>query len=394
MRELLAEAIEPTVDIASLRQRLGKLLTERSFESHQLDAAYLAAASHFLGLSFKAPAPHQLPNGLPLEEWAGHLHGKQVPHLLHAIELGILWALLGVVHKRDDYTIASLKVAHWFLNLLDLKATLMVGIWLPALDFSQEKLRASLHLLLQIASQISGDVRFERALKVVPRDLEPLMQKIGAYLLPKIEKQIHFPLSLILEEMTVGVLSHHARDWSAIFSLSGHQSGMGAVHRRDVKIAAIGPQKGPLDDLSTFGISRRPPFKEVGWEKSSTGALLQGWTQTDGIWVQMAAAIGPDEVHLEVRGEVKENTYMVFYAQGSSLLVDGARSLKRGELMHYRAPASEIVIKGDQEKIRIQPSEPHMVEILPLCGGNSFYDSDFLIAFPWRQDHLQWKINF
>ncbi len=394
MRKLLAEAIEPTADIASLRQQLGKHLTQRSFESHQLDAAYLAAASHFLGLSFKAPAPHQLPNGLPLEEWAGHLHGKQVPHLLHAIELGILWALLGVVHKRDDYTIASLKVAHWFLNLLDAEASLMVGIWLPAADFSKEKLGAGLHLLFQIASQISGDVRFERACKAVSHEPESLMQKISAYLLPKIEKQTRFPLSLILEEMTVGAMSYHARDWSAIFSLSGYQSGMGAIHRSDAKIVAIGPQRGPLDDLSTFGISRRPPFKEMGWEKSSTGALLQGWTQVDGLWVQMAVAIGAEEIHFGVRAQVKENTYMVFYVKGSSIVVDGLRSLQRGELMHYRGPAAEIVIKGDKEKIRIQPFEPYIVEILPLCGGNSFFDSDFLIAVPWRQDHLQCKINF
>jgi hypothetical protein len=317
-----------------------------------------------------------------------------MPHLLHAIELGILWALLGVVHKRDDYTIASLKVAHWFLNLLDNEASLMVGIWLPAADFSKEKLGASLHLLLRIAGQISGDVRFERASKAVPQEPEPFMQKIGAFLLPKIEKQTRFPLSLILEEMTVGAMSYHARDWSGIFSLSGYQSGMGAIHRSDAKIVAIGPQRGPLDDLSTFGISRRPPFKEMGWEKSSTGGLLQGWTQVDGLWVQMAVAIGPEEVHLGVRGEVKENTYMVFYVRGSTLLVDGLRSINRGELVHYRAPVSEIVIKGDKEKIRIQPFEPRLVEILPLCRGDSFFDSDFLIAFPWHQDHLQWKVNF
>lgn len=391
MRELLAQALESSFDTAHLRQRFGQHLTQRSFDSHQLNAAYLAAVSHFLGLSFKAPNPMQLPNGLPLEEWGGHLHGKQVPHLFQAIELGILWALLGVLHKRDEYTVASLKIAHWFLNLLDPQGALMVGVWLPPADFS---VQSDLHLLFKIASQISGDVRFERVSKISSSSLSPLMQKVEAFLLPKIEKQPRFPLSLILEEMTVGAMSYHARDWSGIFSLSGYKSGMGAIHRGDAKIVALGPQRAPLDDLSTFGISRRLPFKEVNWEKSSGGALLQGWTQVGESWIEMATRVGPNEIHLDIRGETPENTFLVFYAQGRAISVNDEYFLNQRELGHYRGPVTQLTILGNKDKIYIEPLGSQSVHILPLCGGEAFFDGDFLIAFAWSQDNLQWKIKF
>ena len=384
MRQLLFEAMAESSDRASLRKQLGTLLSQRNFESLQLESAYLAAISHFLGFSFPLPSIHQLPNGLPLEEWAGHLHGRQVPRLLSAIELGILWALLGAVHQRDDYRAASLKIAHWLLNLLDGESRLMAGIWMPPDDFSEQKLGASWDFLLQLASAMSGDVRFKRSRAAFT---DPWIESLRAYLLPKVEARAKFPLSPILEEMTVGMMSYHAKEWNGIFSLSGYGSGLGAIHRKSAKIVTIGPQKAPFDDFSTFGIFRRPPFKEMGWEKGGTGALLQGWTQAADMWMQMAAACGPEEVHLGVRCDVlKENFYMVFYVQGAALTVNGAKTLTKGELHCYRGPATEIVVQGDKEKIRIEPREETYVEIIPLAGGDFFYGSDFLIAFPWRKD--------
>ncbi|MBS0616008.1 MAG: hypothetical protein JSR58_05600 [Verrucomicrobia bacterium] len=387
MRELLAEAIAKEGDVKELRKRLGKHLTNRSFESDQLNAAYLAAISHILDLPFKPVAPHILPNGLPLEEWAGHRHGSQVPHLYHAIELGILWALLGVLYKREEYTIASVKIAHWLLNLLDNQAQLMLGIWLPGSDYS---LRSNLSLLFRIALQITGDARFVAA---APQEIDPHLQTVANFLLPKLQKQERFPLSLFLEEMTVGMMSFRARNWCGVFSLSGHQSGMGAIHHGDVAIAALGPQRAPFDDLSTFGIARRAPFKEMAWEKSATGGLIQGWIQVDEMWVQMAVAIGSEEIHIGVKGEVKPLTSMVFYVHAEAISVDDKLILKKRELAHYRGPTTKLTLMGGKEKIFLTPLGPQTVEILPLCGGNYFFDSDFLIAVSWRDDHLQWKIN-
>ena len=365
--------------ITPSKEELAKTFTQKLWDSFQLGSAYLALNAFSHGFSPPKVEPMQMANGAALTDWEGHLPEGLFPEIGRVSELGLLWAILGQLYDRVDLKMAARKVAHWQKNLLDHRGFPFAGIWTRG-DFSLPHLLGCNTLLFGLDPSLA---KFQQLQNDYAKgwDLPSYLLQLAQFELGKEAS----PLAPLTEEITVGMLRLESHNWSTIFALTGFNSGMGALHKNEVALVNFGPQVGPLDDLDRFGISRpsASSLKDISWEKGLHGGHLQGWTKIHGNnrWIELKAAIAGPQITLSLRQqEPADKLKFVFYIRAHKAQV-GAVEVHRGSLDRYVGRAMPVKFWGEKENLCIEPCQEGQMEVIPLSGGDFFWNSDFLLAF-------------
>jgi len=395
LRQILLQALSE-VDTAKLKPALGQALCHRSWDQFQLGDALTALSCHLAGMAYPRPIPKQLPNGAALLEWGGHGRAAHVPDLAGCAELGSLWAILGILQDSPELCMAALKLANWQLNLLDNTGFPHLGLWSKGSDCSVPHLLAYQQLLFTLCSRISGEEYFERAAQLQAKhfkgwDRLKLPQKLYEFIAPKLVLKTRYRINPFAEEVTVGMAKWADRDMSVVCSLSGYNSGMGSLHKKEVAILNFGPQVGVLDDLKGFGIERscsmtERSFADLKWEKEPGGVLIKGWTKvySKPLWIFSSMVLSNKQLRIQIEFQENkslENLSFVFYLKGQKCVVGNRDHIQAYSLDRYQGANAPLTLLGESEKIYLEAGQPGKMSLIPLAGGDFFWGTDFLLAF-------------
>lgn len=382
------------------------LLLKRFWPEHQLSSAYHALLCTVVGLQpLPSLKPLLLPNGAPLIEEKGYLDSGKIPSLALAAETALVWAVLGHLQNREDLCLASLKVANWLLHLLDHRGLPLTTLWAEATGFSTLKLVALFEALFSIAYEMTHHSFFEQAFLLQKRSLSenqrPLFIAHLMTLLPADKKQYPYELIKVAEEATLGMIKFSKKETTVAFVLTGWNSGMGRLQKKEIGVVNFGPQVGPLDDLSRFGIARKclKNFQDLVWEKEPDGALIKGWTQMYALPYSFEATLAYLAGNLKIKlflDEVapKRGLNFVFYVQAQEAQIQGKKQLSQGTLDRYSGSPLPVIFSKGEETLLLEPhQEQGVMEVIPLGGGDEFWGANFLVSFSMEQGVTKFSIE-
>ncbi len=135
-------------------------------------------------------------------------------------------------------------------------------------------------------------------------------------------------------------------------------------------IAAFGPQIHPLNEPQMFGVHR-------GMIDSQWMAL----SANQEIWFEYNPH--PEQKGFEVRFiglSSNKPLFFVFYVKADQAIIQDETYVPRS-LKRYSKEAQQVVFKKEESLFSIENKNPLKMELIPLAGVGSFWDSDFLLAF-------------
>jgi hypothetical protein len=149
----------------------------------------------------------------------------------------------------------------------------------------------------------------------------------------------------------------------------GPGASLGRFDAGGAQIQAFGPQALPLsDEVSRFGVTA-PPID--GW--ASCLALPD-------VWLEIKLQVAEEALSLALRFvglRPEAPCGFVFYVKGETCAV-GNEIFQPKSLRRFLGEAKSVRIAN---QFLIEASQPHKVQVVPLAGDGSFWDSQFLISF-------------
>lgn len=150
---------------------------------------------------------------------------------------------------------------------------------------------------------------------------------------------------------------------NAAFTLSGNGTSLGMIRAGDVEIRAMGPQAASLK----FGIK---------------GKGLNGWTRCSAlpeVWFEAKPKCKDAEFTLDLHFVgLKPETPLsfAFYVKAQSCQI-GSEILKPKSLRRFNGETNTVIF----QKVKIESSHNHKVQVIPLAGEGCFWDCEFLASF-------------
>jgi hypothetical protein len=394
LQDLVWKILEDTEEVSSLKKRFGDLFAQGYPESLQLPRAYAALISHLLNLEPLLVHPEQFPNGTALLETLGLCPSRDIPEPIELAQLGVLWMILGVRLKNEILQRAGVKIALWQVHLLDAQGDPHLSLWSRAQSFRPSLLSLWNYVLFTLAYRLSGQSGFQQLAEKAKGhawDAKAFPVKLLAFV-PSTLQPLQHHFRPFAEEITVGMMKFSNSEMSMMAHLSGWNSGLFSLHKKEVALVNAGPQVGSYDAIDRFGICRtwgikERPFQDIVWEKSAYHCQLSGWTQTVALplWLELNARLQAGRATFEVGVQekvIEEPLSMVLFLRSPKLIVGGKTSLERGSLARYEGRALPLELQAMQEKMLIHPDPSLTMQVIPLASGDHFWGADFLVAFP------------
>lgn len=400
LQDLVWRILNDAEEIASLKKRFGDLFKERYPTTLQLPHAYLALIAHLLKLDPLPIEPQQFPNGCALLDTLGWCASREIPAPTELAQLGALWMILGVRLKNEALVRAGLKIAVWHVHLLDGAGRPHLSVWSRASSFNPPSLLLWSHVLFLIAHRLSGEGGFKRLSEVFLHQLGQHAANLSGFptsllvlvpsTMPPSLTQLSHPFA---EEMTVGIMKFSNPEMSFMAHVSGWNSGLFSLHKKEVAVVNGGPQVGAYDDLAQFGIHRtwgakHRPFHEITWEKTAYHCHFKGWTKLSRLplWLELDAKFHAGQVSVETLFQEKSapegEISLLLFLKCDKLIVGGKHQFESRSLERYEGKPLPLELKGSSEKMVIQSDVGQVMKVIPLAGGDHFWGADFLAAFP------------
>ncbi len=156
---------------------------------------------------------------------------------------------------------------------------------------------------------------------------------------------------------------------SSAFVSQGKGVSLGAMKSGQVEIPAFGPQLHPLNDSKLFG---------VDLVESSTWAFMSAEKE---IWFEHTPLSSGKGFETRFFGLTpKKAVSFVFYIKAQIAKINDELFLPK-TLKRFSKEADRITFEKQGSSLSITSTSICKVELIPLAGEGSFWDSDFLLAF-------------
>jgi|GEM_PF-3545479 len=173
-------------------------------------------------------------------------------------------------------------------------------------------------------------------------------------------------------------------------SITEKKVGLGSISYKDhILIPTFGPHLLPLGKNDIYGLSA-PICKETG----SIGSKISMWNRvySDSDYAQhwIFSNIDAKENSLSIESllwsEVNEEKLsLVFFVRGGFVKVENRTYFPSG-LERVLVHTSKIDIETGGKTLCCSLKEAMDIEIIPLAGGEFFFNCDFLLSFPFSSD--------
>lgn len=273
-----------------------------------------------------------------------HWEPKSLPKLC---QTALLWALAG--EKTEAGHLASFLL-QFALDPLPL------SLFCPEHEYNEKEGRNSFSLLFRAL----GD--FERAAHYFSSTEDPFLLALA---------KENITIEAIRSETVpdFGLKLSQGPKMTAAFTLTGSGTSLGMIRAGNVEIRALGPQALPLSDSNRFGIRQKM-------------GNTYGWVRTEAypdVWIEVKTEMQEEcKLNLRFVGLKSDSPLaFVFYVKADSCRIGSERLLPKS-LRRFNGEAQSAVF---EDRLKIESSTAHKVQVIPLAGEGCFWDSEFLIAF-------------
>jgi len=398
-------------------------LTQTSFSLEPLFQKALThpywQGSSLCSLSFQLCAHlgawHQREEAMPSLEQDKIWSGGELT-LQEEAESALLKGCLGLLKEDSELQERALLQAEWMLSLLDHEHFPFFSLFCAEESCAPLSLFAANHVLFCLCDSLTKEEKWhlasirqlhhlEKCGTPAPSDLPLILPLLLALL-----KRLDPGLSFCVESSFLAspfIFSRQRQASGFALTLLGKNSGLGAFHKKGVKIVNCGPWAAPLGECRNFGI-RRLAFREkelffslksdlmqgAGSPKDfaspleSASSSLEGWTRlqptpsfVDG-WIHLKAREDKERLNLDLTLSSSPDAGVLFFAflvQAKEAQVGRHRFLP-ATMRHYLGESALITFFAQEEKIEIALSKKGEIELIPLGGGRHFWGANFLLA--------------
>lgn len=180
------------------------------------------------------------------------------------------------------------------------------------------------------------------------------------------------------------------------FSFVGKGHGFGSIRSGKCGIVSMGHHFSSLGEISKFGFIR-----EKGSSQDEKGAWLRlidpfGRGGAGSVWSEVSLEYFDEHIKLSSRVENfgdSVNLFLVFFLQGDTLQID-QRVKTFGLLERYKGDVLPITLTSGNDMIKIIPEFDGIMEVIPLAGDDSYWGSNYLLAFALSEKEKQYKWFF
>jgi|GEM_PF-2323094 len=196
----------------------------------------------------------------------------------------------------------------------------------------------------------------------------------------------------------LGMASFSTSLYQAALTLSGWNTGMGAMNFGDIEICAFGPQAFPLSDSSGFGLAQ-VPAQQPSVDVDSKRLSLQGWSRCykdQEIWLYLNASADCQGIGLDVRWmglkpTLSENIdtapyAFAFYVKAARCVLEDGSVFNPKGLQRYQGLAQKLIF---DQTMQIDCSQALHMQVIPLAGFDCFWNAAFLVAYEFNASHDQ-----
>ena len=319
-----------------------------------LSLAYQALLELLLGIDSKDFEAPVTPAGAPLVgAEKGYCHYKT------GLELAHLWQWIGHLKKDPKLQIKGKRAETFLLGLCDLWKKPFKGLWSD--------------------------------------------KTATPFLCPKHYPSIDLPLEMLpnAEDRALGLSTHHTKELSSVFTVTGKNTGLGAILKSDTGIVAFGPSLWPNEAFGCDFASLNVDEKLPGLHVKRHGPLYHfaGWTRIvadkQDLWCELSATIGMHaQLKLQFLDTKSYQISILMAVKAKSLRIGDQLELLQASLKKYTGDAKTIALEGDDSQMVLIPNEQGKMEIIPLAGDDAYWGADFLLIYPLdaHSPHKGWEI--
>jgi hypothetical protein len=389
----------------------------------------LVALNHaFAKMPIPEVGPHLLESGAALIDLQEYCPWLSLPYTPHHFEFGIFLCLLTLLTKRQDLQETVLRMAHWQLNTLDVKAKPLAGLFVREKEGRTLQHYCVSYLLFRGAAILTEETPFaaiaEISMKSIQEHVEQTRETINP-LWVLIEKWLdqhkilsHAPLELSehIYDPSTALVGYRSPTEHIICTLHGEKTGLGELRQGDIEIITYAPQYLPLGECQGFGIEGNALSDHgmrrsmIEWRRGSF--ILKGCTRLvdqpssssfdighfRGIWLEVVQEFKKPHFYLKTTFLGLDGWESVAF----SFFVKAAQCKIQSQILHprtlerYDGETQTLLLEGQHNQLELRPlSIKGTMQVIPLAGGNNFWGADFLVAYLMTSDqrHYQWHIG-
>lgn len=410
------------------------LLSHPHWKEFQLAQSYEYLISKLVHLKTSPLEFIQSEGGAANLEIKGHFRWGALPHLPFHAELGLIWALIGVLTQDDKALKAAEKLAEWHMNTLDIDFKPFIGLFAREEVASWDNLCGFNTFLYQILaittkrddfSTVAKKTREQLNKVFVDRESQfPLLIRVLDKIYPPLEanKSESFELNPEIYDPALSLIGWRGEEKRVVLSLAGGGTGMGLLMNGDVELTTFGPQHDPISECRGFGImgfshNKGMEKKFVQIEKTSEKIQIQGICRLvpEGTLSSSLASYMngvPSDIWLDVKEVYQENklyiqadfiglkpdhdVYFSFFIKAKECQVEDQEPLVSKSLTRSRGLSRPVHIKGDTGKMTLFASFSGEMDVIPLSGEcTSFWGTDFMISFKLshQESRYSWVVE-
>ncbi|MCH9616837.1 MAG: hypothetical protein SP4CHLAM5_01110 [Chlamydiia bacterium] len=312
--------------------------------------------------------------------------------------ISLLAFFIGVFSDNSKYLALASKIAELILNFMKDSGEVDVLFLHEIGKYSKDKCRVSVFIMMTLYEKLTDDDRVQKYLAkldpytgglfqtidVEKRMLCRLLEKATPICctLPKKSRCLEEPSALIKIET----------DGFSYVSSKEKKVGIGSIsYKGDIIVPSFAPHVLPLGKSDLYGLNE--PICTNGEVKDGN---IKMWNR-----VKSIDSYGSHHVHSNVTctekaialesflwsAEKDQELSMVLFLRGSSILMEEKR-YQSGGLERVLVKTSRIDVQLTDKVLQIHLNKQTSVELIPLAGQEFFWNSDFILAFPYTSGRV------
>ena len=334
---------------------------------------------------------------------------RYLPYPLHNAEMGLIALYLGLIWNDLPLLKKGLKWAQFSLSLYDAVGRRFEGIWLKEKEFPMTCREDACALLFEVVAQLCPNLKSSVVFSKKPYT-DPFIFLFKKAFQELFFPMTSFPLSFSSINGSLGVFRYTFGEMHAMCTLVGENTGVGCIHKKEVKIVSMGPHYFPLGDSDYYGIFRtsdgaQSGLRDVKIELKEDRGFLQGWTrlyhpqfEKRKNWVFLRVECKKERIDLEV--QLNENPlldplFYVFFISAETAVLSENVVFYPAILDQYQGKVDKFLFKKGAETLTIFPHFEGEMTLIPLAGKSYFWSANFLLAFSLDKKlfSYRWTVN-
>ncbi len=322
---------------------------------------------------------------------------ENLSSLVELSQLGSISLFVGILQKEVDEFEDGCQIAELIDAFMKEDGEVDVLFLLDGGEYNKDAVRVSVFVLMSLYESVSKNRRSTSKVHT----LDPF--EGGLFQTLDVESRL---LCRVLETATTFAHSmdkREAKDNSldgviligkegfVYRSIKEKKVGIGSVsYKEEMFIPSFGPHLLPLGKNEFYGLN--PP---VCADFLVQGSAVSMWnrvksdTDYGNHWIHSKIHVGISKFSITsfIWSEKKEEALsLVFFVRGTAIETEKKKILSGGLERALVHTSKMDLLMHSESKIHILIKDPMDVEIIPLAGGEFFFNSDFILSFPFHLD--------